>query len=364
MSTPHRSAGLSTGRRPGWIPGSSRSRVWIITSIYTGISVLWIYFSDQALATLAGDTETFTRWSVYKGVAFVIVTSLLLLLLISRAYGALEKAYAELRELNASLEQRVADRTRELSAAVTRAESADRIKSAFLATMSHELRTPLNSIIGFTGIVVQGLAGPLTEEQSKQLSMVRNSARHLLDLINDVLDLSKIEADQLPLKPETFNVAESVQHVVASVAPLAEKKQVELTMHIADDIHTMHTDRRRVQQILLNLLNNALKFTDHGRITVTAELEPAFSLNDQKDPVPAARFSVCDTGIGIRNDDLGSLFQPFRQVDNGLTRQYDGSGLGLAICRRLATLLGGTITVQSVWSEGSEFTVVLPLELK
>lgn len=352
------------GRLPGWVPGSFRSRVWFITLVYALVSVLWIYFSDQALATLAGDHDTFTRWSVYKGIAFVLVTSVLLLVLISRAYGALEKAYAEVRHLNANLEQRVADRTRELSAAVARAESADRIKSAFLATMSHELRTPLNSIIGFTGIVTQGLAGPLTDEQRKQLGMVRNSARHLLDLINDVLDLSKIEADQLPLKPETFDIAESVRHVVALVQPPAEKKHIELTVQVAEGVHTMHTDRRRVQQILLNLLNNALKFTDHGSISVSVDLEPAFTLGDQQLPVPAVRFSVRDTGIGIHDDDLGSLFQPFSQVDNGLTRQYDGSGLGLAICKRLAGLLGGAITVQSVWSQGSEFTVILPLELK
>lgn len=351
-------------RLPRWPSGSFRSRVWFITLVYALVSAVWIYFSDQALAVLAGDAETFARFSVYKGVAFVLVTSVLLLVLISRAYGALERAYEQVRELNASLEQRVADRTRELSAAVTRAESADRIKSAFLATMSHELRTPLNSIIGFTGIVTQGLAGPLTDEQSKQLGMVRNSARHLLDLINDVLDLSKIEADQLPLKPETFEIAESVRHVAASVQPHAEKKQVQLQVNIAPEIHTMHTDRRRVQQILLNLLNNALKFTDHGSITINVDLEPAFALNDQQQPGPAARFSVRDTGIGIQDKDLGSLFQPFSQVDNGLTRQYDGSGLGLAICKRLAGLLGGAITVQSVWSEGSEFTVILPLELE
>lgn len=355
---------VSAVTRPGWISGSSRSRVWFITLVYAGISVLWIYFSDQVLAALAGDPETFTRWSVYKGIAFVFVTSLLLLVLIGRAYGALEKAYAELRQLNASLEQRVADRTRELSAAVIRAESADRIKSAFLATMSHELRTPLNSIIGFTGIVLQGLAGPLTDEQSKQLGMVRNSARHLLDLINDVLDLSKIEADQLSLRPETFSVSDAVHHVVTSVKPLADKKQVLIHIDVAPEVHTMYTDRRRVQQILLNLLNNALKFTDHGSVTVIAQLDPSFVLSGQQHPRPAVRFSVRDTGIGIHDDDLGSLFQPFSQVDNGLTRQYDGSGLGLAICKRLAGLLGGAITVQSVWSEGSEFTVVLPLELK
>lgn len=344
-------------RGAGWVAGSTRRRVFFITLVYALVSVLWIYFSDQVLAMLVRDPDTMTRWSVYKGWAFVLVTSLLLLWLISRAYGALELAWSELRTLNDTLEHRVADRTRELQAAVQRAESADRLKSAFLATMSHELRTPLNSIIGFTGVVLQGMAGPLTPEQRKQLGMVRNSARHLLELINDVLDLSKIEAGQLQLRAEPFNLPEAIGQVVASIEPMAVSKGLAVHVDIDPALATMNSDRRRLQQIILNLLNNAVKFTDIGRIELHASLQAAEGGQPEQ-----VRLAVSDTGVGIREEDLGRLFQPFSQVDDGLSRQYEGTGLGLAICRRLAGLLGGCITVSSHANRGSTFTVILPLE--
>lgn len=344
-------------RGGGWVAGSTRRRVFFITLVYALVSVLWIYFSDQVLALLVRDPDAMTRWSVYKGWAFVLVTSLLLLWLISRAYGALESAWSEVQELNDTLEHRVADRTRELQAAVLRAESADRLKSAFLATMSHELRTPLNSIIGFTGVVLQGMAGPLTPEQRKQLGMVRNSARHLLELINDVLDLSKIEAGQLQLRADPFNLPEAIGQVVASIEPMAVSKGLAVHVNIDPALGTMNSDRRRLQQIILNLLNNAIKFTDIGRIELHAGLQQANDGNPE-----LLRLAVSDTGVGIREEDLGRLFQPFSQVDDGLSRQYEGTGLGLAICRRLAELLGGCITVSSRPNQGSTFTVILPLE--
>ncbi len=339
-----------------------RSRAWVIVAVYALVATLWIYFSDQALMALAPDTLTFTRWSIYKGFAYVAITSILLLLLIWRVYGAIERAYDSLRELNETLEHKVAERTCELEATAARAEAADRLKSAFLATMSHELRTPLNSIIGFTGILLQGLAGPLNDEQTKQLGMVRGSARHLLDLINDVLDLSKIEAGQLQVRSEPFDLPESIERVVASIGPMVERKNLALHTEVSPELGTMRSDRRRVEQIMLNLLNNAIKFTDRGSVTLRADRLPDFRPTPDAVPVAALRIRVSDTGIGIKSDHLNGLFQPFGQIDSGLTRQHEGTGLGLAICRRLATLLGGTITAHSVWSEGSEFTVVLPLQ--
>ncbi|HEU5070908.1 MAG TPA: PAS domain S-box protein [Verrucomicrobiae bacterium] len=273
-----------------------------------------------------------------------------------------KQAEMTLRVLNRTLELQVADRTAELQAALTRAEAADRLKSAFLATMSHELRTPLNSIIGFTGIVLQGLAGPLNAEQTKQLGMVRGSARHLLELINDVLDISKIEAGQLEVRAEPFDLAASLERVVASVKPLAEQRGLALTVVVPPALGEMISDRRRVEQILLNLLNNALKFTERGGVSLTVERVPDFQAEPDAAPRPAVRLRVADTGIGIRPEDLATLFQPFRQIDTGLTREHEGTGLGLAICRRLALLLGGTISATSVWSQGSEFTVLLPLQ--
>ncbi len=263
-----------------------------------------------------------------------------------------KRAEEAVRELNAGLEQRVARRTAELAEARDRAEAADRVKSAFLATMSHELRTPLNSIIGFTGILLQGLPGPLNPEQDKQLRMVQGSARHLLALINDVLDISKIEARQIEISRAPFVLQEAVQRVVQTVAPLAEKKGLLLVTNLAPEISTLTSDRRRVEQILLNLLSNAIKFTDEGQVTLVAE-----SLSSP----PAVRVRVSDTGIGIKPEDLAKLFQPFRQIDSGLTRQHEGTGLGLAICKRLVERLGGEIRVESRWGQGSTFSFILPL---
>ncbi len=289
-------------------------------------------------------------------------------------------AQQALQQLNLTLERRVAERTAELEAAnrelaahadtishdLRVAEAADQIKSAFLATMSHELRTPLNSIIGFTGIVLMGKAGPLNAEQTKQLQMVRESGWHLLDLINDVLDLSKIEAGQIELRMEPFNLPASIERVLAMIGPLAEKKGLELAAEVAPALRVMVSDQRRVEQILLNLLSNAVKFTDQGRVLLTAELlddfHPARDGESKPVPRPAVRLCVADTGIGILSEDLLKLFQPFRQIDSGPARRTDGTGLGLAISRRLATLLGGEIAAKSAWSRGSEFTVTLPLE--
>jgi PAS domain S-box-containing protein len=262
-----------------------------------------------------------------------------------------KQAEQALRILNENLEHKVADRTRELQAALVRAEAADQLKSSFLATMSHELRTPLNSIIGFSGIMLQGLAGPLNPEQTKQLGMVRTSSRHLLELINDVLDLSKIEAGQVEVRAEPVDLRELIDRVIALARPLADKKGLALSAKVSPEVGEIVSDRRRVEQILLNLVNNALKFTEQGGVTVTAAVSP-----------PAVCLRVADTGIGIKPEDLEKLFQPFRQIDTRLAREHDGTGLGLVICRRLATLLGGEISVSSEWARGSEFTMSLPLE--
>jgi PAS domain S-box-containing protein len=271
-----------------------------------------------------------------------------------------KEAERALRDINQTLELKVAERTADLEDAVLHAERADRVKSAFLATMSHELRTPLNSIIGFTGIVLQGLAGPLNPEQTKQLGMVRSSARHLLELINDVLDISKIEAGQLAIHVERFELPDLIERVVAGVKPLADRKALTLTVAGTQGPLEILGDRRRLQQILTNLLNNAIKFTDHGSVTLTVDLTPESDGFPETASRPAVRLSVADTGIGIRPEDLPTLFQPFRQIDSGLARQHEGTGLGLAICRRLAALMGGEISATSEWGKGSTFTVTIP----
>ena len=241
------------------------------------------------------------------------------------------------------------------------AEAADRIKSAFLATMSHELRTPLNSIIGFTGIILQGLAGPLNTEQNKQLEMVRTSARHLLALVNDVLDISKIEAGQFEVASEPFSVDQSIARVMALVTPQAEARQLKLSAEIREELGEAVGDERRFEQILLNLLSNAIKFTEQGSVTLLAEVLGDGILSTGATGQPAVRVCVSDTGIGIKPEDVQSLFQPFQQIDSGLTRKHEGTGLGLVICRRLANLMGGEIGVESEWQKGSTFSVTLPL---
>ena len=182
------------------------------------------------------------------------------------------RAETELRLLNTELEERVAQRTEELSTAMLQVQQADRLKSAFLATMSHELRTPLNSIIGFTGVLLQGLAGPLNAEQAKQLGMTRDSARHLLALINDVLDISKIEAGQLEVEHIPFDMRSAIEKSLSVVTPQAQKKGLALTAAIAPDVGVVVSDRRRVEQILLNLLSNAIKFTERGEVRLACRV--------------------------------------------------------------------------------------------
>jgi PAS domain S-box-containing protein len=242
--------------------------------------------------------------------------------------------------------------TETLRSAKERAEAADLLKSAFLATMSHELRTPLNSIIGFTGMLQQKLSGPINDEQARQLAIVRNSANHLLTLINDILDISKIESGQLTLSRERFNLLESILRVVQSVRPLAESKSLELIVEAGRDITTVFADKRRIEQILFNLLSNAVKFTEHGSISVQCERAGDSYV-----------ISVRDTGIGITPDGLKKLFQPFQQIDNSLSRKYEGSGLGLSISKQLAELMGGDIGVESDYGRGSLFWFTTPADI-
>jgi protein-histidine pros-kinase len=239
---------------------------------------------------------------------------------------------------------------RELRVANLRLEKASRAKDRFLTSMSHELRTPLNAILGFTGTLLMELPGPLNDEQDKQLRIVQTSGRHLLSLINDLLDLARIESGKLEIVPVEIDCRELLGEVALGLRPLAHAKRIALKIEAAADV-IVASDRRALSQILINLVSNAIKFTDVGSVRL---------LLDQDDIAEGrrTRFTVIDTGIGIKPDDQEKLFAAFEQIDRP-AHEYEGTGLGLHICQTLAPLLGGTISFRSAFGEGSAFTLEL-----
>jgi signal transduction histidine kinase/ActR/RegA family two-component response regulator len=240
--------------------------------------------------------------------------------------------------------------------AVEEMRKADQLKSQFLANMSHELRTPLNSIIGFSRVILKGIDGPITDVQEQDLKAIYNSGQHLLSLINDILDLSKIEAGKMELAFEDHvNAAEVIQSVLSTASGLVKDKPIEIRHEIVADLPPVRADPVKIRQVLLNLLSNAAKFTDAGTIVITA------NQNDSPSGKPEVWIKVTDTGPGIAREDQSKLFLPFSQVDASPARKTGGSGLGLSICRRLIDLHGGRIWVDSELGEGSAFTFTLPV---
>ncbi|MCK6625606.1 MAG: PAS domain S-box protein [Anaerolineae bacterium] len=232
-------------------------------------------------------------------------------------------------------------------------EKANRAKDNFLASMSHELRTPLNAIIGFTGTLLMKLPGPLTLDQEKQLRTIQNSARHLLSLINDLLDLAKIESGKVEMKFEPVVCQQIAQEVAATMRALAENKGLKFEVVFPSQELVLLTDRRAFSQILLNLANNALKFTEQGEVRLELIQQ---QVNGQRQ----IEVRVIDSGIGIKPEDQDKLFQAFSQIDSSATRRFEGTGLGLHLSQKLARLLGGRIEFSSVYGQGSRFTLVIP----
>lgn len=261
----------------------------------------------------------------------------------NRMTARLEAAYLE-------LELKVAERTLELMTLNDQLDEANRLKSQFLANVSHELRTPMNAIIGFTRLVMRKTEGHIAPLQHDNLQKVLISAEHLLNLINGLLDLSKIEAGRMEVSPVQFDLKELIHVVAATIEPMLKPDHVRFVAELDPDLPTLNTDRERLKQVLLNLLSNAAKFTEEGVIKVSARRS-----GEQ------LKLAISDTGIGMPPEALDYIFDEFRQVDTSSTR---GTGLGLAIVRKLTHLLGGRVTVESELGKGSTFTLTLPINLK
>jgi two-component system sensor histidine kinase/response regulator len=241
----------------------------------------------------------------------------------------------------------------EAESARKRAEEADKTKSQFLANMSHELRTPLNAIIGYDEAMLAGMAGEFTPQQTQLLGHIQHNSRRLLTLINDILDLSKIESGSTEFYFAPMSPIEVITDALNGVRSLADQKLITLDVEISDDLPTVVIgDAHRVEQVLVNLLSNAIKFTEQGGVLVSANL-----LNDRQ-----WQFSISDTGIGIATDALTSIFEPFVQVDGSPTRKYKGTGLGLAITKKLVDGMRGSVAVESVVGSGTKFVVILPVD--
>jgi len=255
-----------------------------------------------------------------------------------------------LRNALDQLEQRFAERTRELEEANAKLCDLDRLKSEFLANMSHEVRTPLNAIIGFSELLYDGKLGSLSADQKECIADVLDSGKHLLSLINDAFNLSKVESGRMEVLNSTFAVENVITEVVQNIAPIMSVKELRLIREIPVELPPITTDRRKLFQILLNLASNAIKFTLHGEIRINSAI-----VDDR------VRVRVSDTGIGIKSEEIGLLFRPFSQCDNSLGKRHEGIGLGLYLSQRLAVLLGGELMAESEYGNGSTFTLMLPL---
>jgi signal transduction histidine kinase len=273
----------------------------------------------------------------------------------SRLFEQLERGAAQLQLKVQEATAELAEQNELLRRQHIALEQASALKSQFLANMSHEFRTPLNAILGYTHMLLNGVSGAISDQQRKSLSRIDSNSRHLLALINDILDITRIEAGRMPLNLSTFDVPELVNEVMSELEPIIRRSSLKVAAKMARTLRPLKSDRQKVKQVVLNLLSNALKFTPTGAVTISA------SYDDEKRWLAIA---VKDTGVGIAPEDQAKVFEDFRQLDSSPTRGYGGTGLGLSICRRLAQRLGGSIELVSEPNEGSTFILKLPARLR
>jgi signal transduction histidine kinase len=273
-----------------------------------------------------------------------------------------ERLYAELQQASAQLEMKVREATAELAhqnellrRQALALEQASAAKSQFLANVSHEFRTPLNAILGYSLMLMGGFYGQLSEEQSKTVQRIDANSKHLATLINDVLDIERIEAGRMPLQISQFAVQEVVREVMEELQGVIAQSTARVGVLLPSDLPRLRSDRQKLKQILVNLLSNALKYTKEGAVDISAHHDAAHG---------RIELAVRDTGAGIAPEDHVRIFEPFQQAKRVITRPQGGTGLGLAISRRLARMLGGDITVQSELGSGSTFTVALPVRAR
>ncbi|MDA3897351.1 MAG: response regulator, partial [Desulfobacteraceae bacterium] len=246
--------------------------------------------------------------------------------------------------------EEIQEQNTELEAQKKQVEEANRLKSEFLSNMSHELRTPLNSVMALSRVLLMQTKDKLSKDEANYLEIIERNGKNLLSLINDILDLSKIEAGRMDVNPKKFKMSSTIETIMERLEPIAENKNIQLNQKISENLPQIESDEHRLHQILQNLIGNAVKFTEHGSVTVSAHSD-----------AEKIHITVSDTGIGIPEKDLPYIFKEFRQVDGTSARHYEGTGLGLTIAHRAAAMLGGELSVESTLGTGSEFTLTLPL---
>ena len=334
----------------GFLKGEGFASYYGLPLIVKGqvIGVLEVFHREVARR----DQAWLDFFNTLAGQAAIAIDNAQLFTASQRELAERRMAEDKLRDSHAELEKRIEERTADLRQVNFELERALRVKDEFLANMSHELRTPLNAVIGLSDSLVEQTAGSLNEKQEKYVVTIRESGQHLLELINDILDLAKIEAGQLTLNQDTIDVATLCQASLRMVRQLALKKNQEVSIELDTDLETIRADERRLKQMIVNLLGNAVKFTpEKGRLGLQVRGDRENNL---------VRFTVWDTGIGIEENDLPRLFKPFVQLDSNLARKSSGTGLGLALVAKMASMHGGSVGVESQPGVGSRFTVTLP----